>query len=326
MVFATHLYWNGGIRDMGPLTPLGHTGSSGVVVFFVLSGYLIYRPFAGGASIDLGAYAVRRFLRIYPAYIAALVGVALVFGKPDVLSAPLAYATLMQGLSGNSSALVPSWTLTAEVLFYAAAPPLAMVVARASLARQLGGLACLGAISFAGALGIGSVASEAEALYLGKTFPLLFWAFVPGMAIAALKVHGHPVLARARSPLMPVIGLGLVWLGLVSGLNPWANLPIVVGAAAIAAWIVVAQPRVPRIAGAAAAISYGFYLWQYDIVEGLVSHGVSGVALVVLALVATAAAATGSYLFLERPAIRLGRRLPTDVRTTRSSPARGSGS
>ena len=52
--------------------------NSGVGVFFVLSGFLIYRPFceanvAGMPVPDLARYLVRRVLRIYPAYLVCLV-------------------------------------------------------------------------------------------------------------------------------------------------------------------------------------------------------------------------------------------------------------
>jgi acetyltransferase len=307
LVFSTHLYWNGGIRDMGLLTPLGHTGSSGVAVFFVLSGYLIYWPFAGGGRVHLASYAARRFLRIYPAYLLALVGVAVVFGKPNVLAAPLTYLTLTQGLNGDTGALVPSWTLTCEVLFYASAPLLSLLVARSTMARELAGLGVLAVASFVCVLIAGSMANEANSIYFSKTFPLMFWTFVPGMMIAVFEANEHDIMVLASRPSVPIVGIGLVWLGLVSGLNPWLNVPIVLGTSAMMAWIVAARPRLPRAVGALGAISYGFYLWQYDTIEALVARGFTGPVLAVLALGASAAFAATSYLVVERPAIRLGR-------------------
>jgi len=204
---------------------------------------------------------------------------------------------------------VASWTLTVEVLFYACAPLLALLVARSSMARQLGGLAVLGSASFACVLIAGSMTNEGNALYFSRTFPLLFWTFVPGMAIAVLEVHRYDILAAADHRVVPIVGIGAVWLGLVSGLNPWVNIPVVLGTAALVAWIVIAEPRMPRAVAAAGAISYGFYLWQYDMIEALAARGVAGPMLVLLAVAATTALAAVSYLVIERPAIRLGRRL-----------------
>src|SRR4249920_3455563 len=64
--------------DLAP-GPLAAGGSSGVGVFFVLSGYLLFRPFLNG-PVDLGSYAVRRVLRVWPAYLLALVGCSLMLG------------------------------------------------------------------------------------------------------------------------------------------------------------------------------------------------------------------------------------------------------
>src|SRR5213596_1717165 len=58
-------------------------GGSGVLVFFALSGYLLFWPFArrwfaDGAAIDLRRYALNRALRILPLYFVAVVVLLLV--------------------------------------------------------------------------------------------------------------------------------------------------------------------------------------------------------------------------------------------------------
>jgi len=51
-----------------------HYGYVGVMLFFVLSGFVIHLPYAAGSRrFAFGSYFVRRFLRIYPPYAAALV-------------------------------------------------------------------------------------------------------------------------------------------------------------------------------------------------------------------------------------------------------------
>ncbi len=74
--------------------PIAAGGSAGVD-FFVLSGYLLFRPFLDGA-VDLRAYAIRRVLRVWPAYLLALVGCALLLGVSAPAEAPLLFATLAQ--------------------------------------------------------------------------------------------------------------------------------------------------------------------------------------------------------------------------------------
>src|SRR5581483_8951223 len=72
MVFVYHV----GYAQLRP--PLVFLGFTGVHVFFVLSGYLLFRPFLPGLLgerplPDWRRYAIRRFLRIYPAYAVCLV-------------------------------------------------------------------------------------------------------------------------------------------------------------------------------------------------------------------------------------------------------------
>ena len=67
MVFAFHT----GASFRWP--PLAFYGNSGVHLFFVLSGYLIFQPFLksmGGSKPmpSIGRFYARRFLRIYPPY------------------------------------------------------------------------------------------------------------------------------------------------------------------------------------------------------------------------------------------------------------------
>ena len=151
------------------------------------------------------------------------------------------------------------------------------------------------------------IGDGAKAAFLSQTFPLMFWTFVPGMLIAAVEGAAHPALAHAGRRWVPVVALGLVWIGLVSGLDPWLNVGVVIGAALLVAWIVVRGPRVPRWIGAFALISYGFYLWQYDVIERLRPPGLAGIGLIAFALCATPVAAPVSYILVERPSIGAGR-------------------
>ncbi len=113
-----------------------------VVVFFLISGFVLYRPyvaarFDGAPMPSLRRYAVRRIARIVPAYWVALLIVAIWFGMHYVFTAHglLTYFGFLQ-LYGRPSTLnggiTPAWTLCVEVTFYAALPLIAL------LARRLG--------------------------------------------------------------------------------------------------------------------------------------------------------------------------------------------
>ena len=90
----------------------------GVPLFFVLSGFLVFRPWAA-AALDgrpaprPGRYVLRRAARIVPAYWAAL---AAAFVGLRVVDHPLLEATAKQDLDP------PMWTLGVEVSFYAILP------------------------------------------------------------------------------------------------------------------------------------------------------------------------------------------------------------
>ncbi len=103
----------------------------GVAVFFVLSGFLLYRPFVArqitGRGADSGFY-VRRATRIYPAYWVALATTLIIGGTAvgDVRGLALT-ATLTQVYVPERflSGLQQSWSLAAEVAFYAVLPLIA---------------------------------------------------------------------------------------------------------------------------------------------------------------------------------------------------------
>lgn len=109
----------------------------GVPVFFLISGFLLYRPFAL-ANVDaqkrprVDHYGWRRILRIVPAYWMALTLVGVVLGAGYVFTlreGPVFYGfgqiyesrTTFMGLG-------PAWTLCIEITFYAFLPVFALAI------------------------------------------------------------------------------------------------------------------------------------------------------------------------------------------------------
>lgn len=121
-------------------------GWLGVPLFFVLSGLLLYRPFAhatvaGSKLPSFRRYARARVLRIYPAYwLVLLCTVPILGGFADSprmwLTHGIEQVLLVQSWFSNDWAgLTPAWTLVIEVTFYAVLPLL--VLAGAMLARRV---------------------------------------------------------------------------------------------------------------------------------------------------------------------------------------------
>src|SRR4051794_24149333 len=121
----------------------------GVTIFFVISGFLIYRPWVharlrGEPSPLVRVYAWRRFLRIVPGYWVALTVIALVVGLTGLFSwhGVAIYYGFLQIYSAYDvgGGLVQAWSLCLEMAFYVFVPIYALVVARlrtADPARRL---------------------------------------------------------------------------------------------------------------------------------------------------------------------------------------------
>lgn len=188
---------------------IGHL-DIGVPVFFLLSGFLLYRPMLSARVLGTDAtpyavYALRRFLRIMPAYWLALTVLALVPGLAGVFSSNWwVYYGLLQnypiyteGADCVANRLVcgiaPAWTLALEVAFYVLLPFFALAMRWLStrlprvnwFALELAALGIVSAIS-AAIQGFGSF----SALHLWLFFSPLgrAWWFCLGMGLAAVSV------------------------------------------------------------------------------------------------------------------------------------------
>ena len=99
---------------------------AGVLIFFSLSGYLLYAPFArahgGGRPVDIRAYALRRLLRIAPAYLVAAFAISLLW-YPQLLEDPWGIASTQWG------PIMVVWTLQLEIAFYILLPLVAAILA-----------------------------------------------------------------------------------------------------------------------------------------------------------------------------------------------------
>lgn len=110
---------------------------SGVSIFFLLSGFLLYRPFVaarreGRPAIRARDFARRRLLRIVPAYWVALTVLAIYPGLPGFEEHWLRFYTFTQIYWFDSAVqgIAPAWTLCIEITFYLVLPFIAAGIAR----------------------------------------------------------------------------------------------------------------------------------------------------------------------------------------------------
>lgn len=206
----------------------------GVPIFFLLSGFLLYRPFVaarmlGSAEVRLRDYGRRRFLRIAPAYWLALTALAIFPGLDGVFGGDWwVYYGLLQNYPiytpgaectsfGFSCGIAPTWTLAIELGFYAMLPFFALAMGCWNRSRrddrwphrELAAFVALAAVS----VWIQSLDLITD-LSIWLFFSPLgrFWWFALGMALAVVSVR---VQQRGAEPA------AVRWLGDHPGLL-WA--------------------------------------------------------------------------------------------------------
>ena len=204
MVLTTHVAFNTGEILTPVLGPVLGRMDFGVTLFFLLSGFLLYRPWARSAMSAspgprLGTYALRRAARILPAYW-LMVAVVLLF-LPEIQPVrwqawPVHLGMLHIYLPGFTlEGLTQTWSLATEVAFYALLPLLAWVAgcrhrgnASSSARWQLAVLiACFGIALIFTVLRVWGV--------LGDSLLAAYWLpgfidwFALGMALAVVQVR-----------------------------------------------------------------------------------------------------------------------------------------
>ena len=330
----------------------------GLVFFFVLSGYLLYRAFAaaalrGSEPVELARYARRRVARIVPAYYLALVGaLLLLWGQrgepgvrlPDETGLPL-FLVFGQNYSTETfMTLNPvAWTLCVEAAFYLALPLIGWVAfryARGSVVRQASLLAALA--------GVG-LAYSAIDYYAGwePIFGKALFAYLPhfaaGMAVALWaearrRRHAGALGAGATAALVVggfavALGDGL-WHAIARTpaddpvISILGDVPAAIGFAAVVAAVVLGRgPAVNwtsvRPLAWVGLVSYGVYLWHVPILifarsNGLLPDGFLPALAAVLPVVLAVAAA--SWYLVERPLMARAER-PRRRRARRGAPA-----
>lgn len=250
MVFTIHLAgWAGVAFDpdgKGPLATLINRFGVSVYIFFVISGYLLFRPFAAAAldgrkAPDMTSYYRHRFLRIYPAFwVLALLSVlffhrSLAEQPARLLRVLTLQHTYVEGDFPHTpqwpwSAFSQTWSLATEISFYLLLPLLALLFRRLLTGgRGLGpALACFALLEAVNVVWWASLWASADT----AAHPTRWWwlpgyigFFAVGMALATVSVYA------ARQPGEPPAVVRFVVR------RPW-----LCWAAALAAYAVISTP------------------------------------------------------------------------------------
>jgi peptidoglycan/LPS O-acetylase OafA/YrhL len=215
-------------------------GLAGVPIFFVISGYVIHRAHAErlvrdpSAQIDLGRYYWRRFVRIYPVLLAALIFTAMLDALVRVrgadghgTDAPWVFLINLLSLQGIAGPVFgsnsPLWTLSIEVHFYLLYPVLFWAIARIGATWTFTGVAVVNVVSWLVAVPLGFVvfSSYWVAWCAGGSGP---WS---GDGCGAISACGD---------VAPSTGLGRLCGGIFSWLCCIANAGAVHGVPVVGIW------------------------------------------------------------------------------------------
>ncbi|HET6876295.1 MAG TPA: acyltransferase [Jatrophihabitans sp.] len=242
-VVATHAAYATYRYGRGPGAGLLVHLDSGVALFFVISGFLLCRPWLlaaarGEASPQVRVYLWRRALRILPAYWVALTFAFVTLqdnrdvGLPDI-ARHLGFAQIYR-FGWMRAGLTQTWSLCTEVAFYLVLPFLG--AAAIAVTRRIGWRpgVLLGLCGLLGAITVGwLVWTHANGWALFGTANLwlpgyLTW-FAGGMAMAVLEVHlaTRPVARHGRWRAAATLGAspGVCWL-VAAGLFLVAATPV----------------------------------------------------------------------------------------------------
>lgn len=184
----------------------------GLSVFFVLSGYLIARPFvrafvAGEPVPALARYARNRLLRIVPAFWIVFTILLIRHGADGSSVGQVASVYLFaQDYNDSAAAFLvgPAWTLGVEMGFYALVPLLATVATAVALRApwQAGPRVRIGFV-FALALAVAAASLVFRGLHPSSgahlnSLPANLYAFVPGVLLVTAEIEAAPRLAGDR--------------------------------------------------------------------------------------------------------------------------------
>jgi peptidoglycan/LPS O-acetylase OafA/YrhL len=315
----------------------------GVQLFFVLSGFLLFRPFVGAAldgarrGPSLARYAIRRAARILPGYWLAVAASFLLLRHLDhpMQIDPAQLPVFLLFAQNHFIETIkhldpPMWTLGIEVSFYATLPLAGL------LALKLGGVHRGRQVALTLAVVAGGLLSTVLA-YTHHWPQTLSTSLLPHMTefgagmTAATLLHRRTLPARAAA-LVALAGVVLIvsnswWHATGAGSVELRNLvgdaPGVAGIALVLATLVAGPWKAVLLARGPAkwlgSISYGIYLFHFPVIVFLrmtdrwPQDSLTHELLAVLAI--TLPAATLSWLLIERPAIRWAQRRTSGART-----------
>ena len=307
-------------------------GRLGVLLFFAISGFVIYASLRGPREHAGRRFVITRFFRLYPAYWLSLALGLLVFwgcrGQTFGPALVLANATMLPRLLHAPLVLGVYWTLETELAFYA----LCWVLWRGDSLenrRVLVGLIvgfCAAWLVLRGLVQIHALPANLPAPWkaLPRHLALMCWGAF--FRVVYEETDGFRAPLAGNRQVWLLAGLGLLLMGLdgPKGFRVWPGPPLIAPSAYVTApvifalWVAAWRVRWSALAWLG-RISYSFYLFHLVVTVPLVTflqrtpdaawRGRPLALYMGAAFVLTTALSALVYYAVERPCIALGKRL-----------------
>lgn len=315
MVVLQHAFeaaHSGGAAIYDPLLASINLGRFGVILFFLISGFVV--PFSFSGERPLRKFAISRLFRLYPAYwvsLAAFAVLAAVQGRPLAGEVLWANMTMLQGLLGVRNVGDVYWTLLYEMIFYA----LCAALWAMRLMRSVALVGTMAALLLGCAALQGITGADSEVVIV----PFYFGQFMLGMMFRMAYVDRDPAAVRWLACLAVLAVLAGAVMGggffpVFENRIPFLRAPALVAAMclpmAVFAAVLWWRPAPGRAAVHLGAISYSVYLFQQIVLErvaAVIAPGEWPVCYVLAVAAATVAVAAAVYRWVEKPMVGLGR-------------------
>ncbi|RON53519.1 acyltransferase family protein [Pseudomonas frederiksbergensis] len=293
-------------------------GQFGVVVFFILSGFVIPFSFTKGATSNR-TFLVSRLFRLYPAYwlsiLLACFAITHFLGADLNEKRILANVTMLQALTGYHNLFGVYWTLFVELVFYA----LCIALSWAGLLGNLK-IRLLMAITFL----LAALAGAAARHYLSLPAPVGILSSLSLMLFGGLwRSHVIDRTPKAKAYCLQWIALFLLCFPLIAllaynvdqGLGE--NAYTYIGSYFTALLFFITTTTLLKLKNKVliflGSISYSLYLIHPFFLEWVTARfslsSQFNLAPFALYLLVTLACSTACYVLIEKNGIRLGRRL-----------------
>lgn len=232
LVVGTHAAFATGYLNHAYLGAVYARLEIGVAIFFVLSGFLLFRPWVravagGGVSPSLTRFVRHRVRRIVPAYAVTVVATFEIYtvftpgpNPGQTWHAMLRYLTFTQIYTDDylttmlHTGLSQMWSMAVEVAFYAVLPALAYLLLKVLCRgvwhprRLLVGLIGLAAVTPVWLMLVATTACDAVLPTTARMWlPAHIAWFVGGMALAVLQALDRRYPTRWALPLAAVLFL-----------------------------------------------------------------------------------------------------------------------